>query len=352
MTPQLTRKAAAVGIAALAAVTAAGAYAGNMNLTSPARLGAGGAPVQASCTASTTTEPATATFNADLKAFAFESVVIAGAIEDCAYNEATVTIFNGDTNAILAEEVAPHVITTAEAAAGSFSVTLDAPVNAGVSSDTIRYAVKLSSSVPHDAVTNINMSAAYYGMGLSWTPPTDDGAVEVTGYKIEYAVNNAGTPGAYQVAVENTYSSAPSYGVYGLTPGTQYWFRITAWNLHGLSAASASAEAANGVVPYTTPGAPTSVSASGGGVGQLNVTWNAPASNGYTAITSYQIQTRKVGTPDFPGNWSTTNTGSTATSGTVSGLTPGDEYYVRVAAINTAGAGTNGTAGSTAFAGE
>lgn len=351
MTPQPTRKAAAIGAAALAALAAASVLAGSMNVLTPNKVGAGGVAVPASCTAATNTEPGSATFDEDQKAFAFTSVTITGELESCEYNEASVTVFNSDTNAVLAEQVAPHVITPAEAAADSFSVTLDTPVNAGVSAADVRYAVQLQSSVPHDAVTNINMSAGITAMGLSWTPPVDDGAVSVTAYKIEYAVDNAGSPGEYQTYINKTPSSAPSYNVYGLTPGTQYWFRITAWNNHGLSAASAQAQAANGVVPYTTPGAPTGVSANSGGSGQLNVNWTAPASNGYSAITQYQIQIRKVGTPDFPGNWATLYTGSTATSRTISGLTPNDEYYVRVAAVNAAGEGSYGTAGSTAVVG-
>jgi CshA-type fibril repeat protein len=65
------------------------------------------------------------------------------------------------------------------------------------------------------------------------------------------------------------------------------------------------------------------------------LTWNAPASSGLTAITDYVIQYTADGT-----TWTTVADGtSTSTSYTVTGLDPNGIYDFRVAAVNSDGAG-------------
>lgn len=87
-------------------------------------------------------------------------------------------------------------------------------------------------------------------------------------------------------------------------------------------------------VQTTVPGAPTSVSATGGNQ-QAALTWTAPDSTGGSPITGYRIESN-------PGSgWSVavSNTGSTSTSYTVTGLTNGTAYTFRVSAINSIGTG-------------
>ena len=90
----------------------------------------------------------------------------------------------------------------------------------------------------------------------------------------------------------------------------------------------------------TTPGAPTRLSATTGQrEGEITPSWQAPASNGGAPITSYKLQWKQTS-----GDWNTTgdvsDTTTTGTSHTITDLTAGAAYNVRVAAVNSAGQGT------------
>ena len=82
------------------------------------------------------------------------------------------------------------------------------------------------------------------------------------------------------------------------------------------------------------PNAPTSLAATAGNE-QLSLSWTAPADAGTSAITGYVVEYTPSG-----GSAATVNTNSTSTSYTLTGLTNGTEYTVRVAAISAVGAGT------------
>ena len=82
--------------------------------------------------------------------------------------------------------------------------------------------------------------------------------------------------------------------------------------------------------PATTPGAPTGLAATPND-GQLTLTWTAPAITGGSAIQHYEYSLDGV-------NW--TSTGSADTSYTITGLTNGKSYTVKVRAVNGKGRGT------------
>ena len=82
--------------------------------------------------------------------------------------------------------------------------------------------------------------------------------------------------------------------------------------------------------------APTSVVATSGRSG-MSVSWTAPSSNGGSAITDYFVQYATTS----GGAYTTFSDGtSTTTSATITGLTAGSTYYVRVAAVNALTTGT------------
>ena len=90
----------------------------------------------------------------------------------------------------------------------------------------------------------------------------------------------------------------------------------------------------------TVPGAPVLREVDLGN-GQLTVTWRAPENTG-SGITRYKV-TADPGTPDSPTDDTTcpsTETGGTATTCTLTGLTNGTAYTVRVVATNSAGDST------------
>ena len=93
------------------------------------------------------------------------------------------------------------------------------------------------------------------------------------------------------------------------------------------------------------PGVPQYVQISPGQSEELVVSWNAPASDGGSAITGYKVQWKEAaGSWDTPADVSeTTVTGKTHT---ITGLTGGLEYAVRVIAVNDIGDGPPSSEGT------
>ena len=86
----------------------------------------------------------------------------------------------------------------------------------------------------------------------------------------------------------------------------------------------------------TVPGAPGNLSVSVNDTDKLDVSWDAPESNGGSAVTGYRVQWKAAADSwDTPADVSETTV--TGTSHTVTGLTDGVEYTFRVFAVNTVG---------------
>jgi hypothetical protein len=84
-----------------------------------------------------------------------------------------------------------------------------------------------------------------------------------------------------------------------------------------------------------SPDAPTSLAATPG-VRSVTLTWNVPSDDGGATITDYVVEFSDDGT-----NFSTFADGtSTSTRATVTALTDGTEYTLRVSAVNSAGTGS------------
>ena len=99
---------------------------------------------------------------------------------------------------------------------------------------------------------------------------------------------------------------------------------------------------ATAAVAAVVPGAPGGLSVSVNDTGKLDLSWNAPTSNGGSAITGYEVQWKEAA-----GRWDTaedvSETTVAGTSHTVSGLADGTEYTFRVVAVNSAGDGPAST---------
>ena len=85
----------------------------------------------------------------------------------------------------------------------------------------------------------------------------------------------------------------------------------------------------------TIPQSPTNLSATSTSSSQINLSWNAPADNGGSSITGYEIER----STDSGSTWSTIvpNTASQSTSYSDTGLSPNTSYSYRVSAINSVG---------------
>ena len=150
---------------------------------------------------------------------------------------------------------------------------------------------------------------------ITWTDGSDGGS-PVTSYDIV----------SIPATTTQHFSSGGTFT--GLTNGTSYTFKVTANNAVG---AGAQSSASASVTPYTTPSAPTAVTAVAGNT-QATITWTDGATGG-SAITSYNI----VSIP-------ATTTQHFSSGGAFTGLTNGVSYTFTVQAVNAAGAGATSSA--------
>lgn len=170
---------------------------------------------------------------------------------------------------------------------------------------------------------------------LSWSAPGSDGGAAISGYVVStYAGSSAsGTP----IQQISTGPAGTALTVAGLTNGQQYTFTVQAVNEAGAGAASSQTATLPG-----PPGTPTGVAVSPGN-GRVEVSWSPPSNNGGAAISGYVINAyagpAASGTPI-----QVVSTGPSATSGSVSGLTNGQQYTFTVQALNEAGPGTPSSA--------
>ena len=118
-------------------------------------------------------------------------------------------------------------------------------------------------------------TASLEAITLSWTAPNDFGAA-ITGYLIEKE-----SPTGNGFATVTTTGVVTAYSDTGLTPVTQYNYRISAINSYGSSPTTTSSTT-------TLPAPPTNVVATPStSTSELVVTWTAPADT--TGMTGYQI---------------------------------------------------------------
>ena len=120
----------------------------------------------------------------------------------------------------------------------------------------------------------------------------------------------------------------------GKTIRVRVSFTDDARNQESLTSEPTSAVA----VAPTVPDAPKHLNVSAHDSGALDVSWEAPASNGGSAVTGYRVQWKETaGSWDTPADVSEATV--TGTTHTITGLTDGVEYTVRVIATNGVGDG-------------
>jgi hypothetical protein len=186
------------------------------------------------------------------------------------------------------------------------------------------------------APTGLTATAGNAQASLSWTAPTGVIAqAPITDYREQYSTDGGTTWTTFSAAA----STATSATVTGLTNGTAYLFRVAAVNGVGVGAYTA---ASSSVTPMagTPPNAPTSLTVTASNA-QIALSWTAPSAPGTSAITGYTVEYTPSG-----GSAQTVSTGSTSTSYTLTGLTNGTAYTVRVAGVSAAGTGTYTAASS------
>jgi N,N-dimethylformamidase beta subunit-like, C-terminal/Domain of unknown function (DUF4082)/Fibronectin type III domain len=182
-------------------------------------------------------------------------------------------------------------------------------------------------------VTGVSATAGPASATVNWSAPTSGGPVR--SYKITPYIGSTA-----QTAKTITGSPpATSTTVSGLTNGTAYTFSVQASNPTGSGPESARSSA---VTPLSAaaPGAPTGVAAVADSTA-ANVSWTAPADDGGSAITGYEVTPFAGSTAGTP-----VQVGASARDATVTGLTNGTAYTFRVRAANTVATGAQSAASS------
>lgn len=178
------------------------------------------------------------------------------------------------------------------------------------------------------APTELAATSGDKQVGLTWEPPVDNGGSLVVGYSVLRATDPSGpwtSPAGCSGIVTELACTAT-----GLTNGNEYFFKVQAINSVNAGEFTEPASA----TPAAAPGVPAAPSVSRGN-STVSLTWEAPADNGGSAITGYNVQVTT--TPADNGSWS--NAGGCSplgvvTSCTATGLNNGTAYYFRVQAIN------------------
>ena len=187
-------------------------------------------------------------------------------------------------------------------------------------SDWSTQSAPINPSVPSLPPTNVTAApSGAFGVTVAWTPPRP----APLSYQVQFRANLPGS--SWQPRTSYT-TRGTSIEVTDLTPGTGYFFQVRAF--YGGSDFSDWVPTTTAVSPGAPPAAPTSVTATPGN-GQLIVTW-VPLL-GSTA-SSYQLQYSPDGTTWLP-TAPLTAAGSAQTY-TISGLTNGVPYFVRVQSVN------------------
>lgn len=164
----------------------------------------------------------------------------------------------------------------------------------------------------------------------------NEGAVSVTWDRVDgavtYSVSASATGFPTQTVASNCTNVPCSVTIGDLRGGVTHDFTVIAFDATG------QAETTVQFVPKTVPDAPTVVSTTSG-VGQITLTWAAPANTGGLTVTGYKITSSDGSTSK--------NVTSGETSTVMTGLTAGKSYTFRVTATNVLGDSPIGTFSAT-----
>ena len=164
---------------------------------------------------------------------------------------------------------------------------------------------------------------------------SDADGLDNVDYSYQWIGSNGNNDTDIEDATDSTYT--PSVGDVGKTIKVKVSFTDDADNDETLTSEATVAVAA------TVPSAPQSLTVtSGSQTRELDVSWQAPLSNGGSAVTGYKVQWK-----ESTDRWDTaaevSEATETGTTHTITGLTGGVEYAVRVIASNDVGDGPAST---------
>ncbi len=185
-----------------------------------------------------------------------------------------------------------------------------------------------TTTVP-SAPTNLVASGGTNSATLSWNAPSSNGGASITSYRV-YRGTSSGGESLLATASSNSYNDG------SVSPGTTYYYKVSAVNSVGESSLSGEAQItiSGGGGGTTVPSAPIGLVATGG-TSQIDLSWNAPSNDGGSAVQHYEIY-RGTSSGGETLYFTTTSAGTTfQNSGNV---VSGTTYYYKVKAVNVIGA--------------
>ncbi len=235
-------------------------------------------------------------------------------------NGTFVAVSTGGTNRVMTS--VDGVTWTAQSAAAAnswYSVTYGSGKFVAVAADGASRVMTLESASAPAAPTSLVATPGDGSVSVAFTAGSDGGA-SISNYK--YSTDDGSSWSVFSPSV----TSSP-VSITGLTNGTTYKVKLKAVNSVGDGAASDAVS----VTPRTVPSAPTSLTATPGD-GSVSVAFTA-GSDGGALILNYKYST------DDGSTWTAFDPAVTSSPVSITGLTNGTTYKVKLLAVNTAGDG-------------
>ena len=236
--------------------------------------------------------------------------------------------------------ITDYIVQYATSSSGTYTTFSD-----GTSTTTTATVTGLSNNTPYYfkvAAVNSAGTSSYSTVSASVTPKSvppvvssvtaGNASLTFTWNAITHGGNTYriywGTDSTFATAYSFTETPSTSYTASSLANGTTYYFRVAGWIAGTQTSTTNFSTNASGVPGTST--APTGLTVTSGRSG-MSVSWTAPSSSGFSGITDYVVGY----STSFGGSYTTFSDGtSTTASATITGLTSGTTYYVRVAAVN------------------
>lgn len=183
-------------------------------------------------------------------------------------------------------------------------------------------------SLSATALSTTSVSIAFTAGGANGSP--------ITNYKYALSTNSGSTYGSFTALSPEDITTPIT--ISGLTAGTAYYIKLKAVNDMGDSVASAAVS----ITTLATPEAPTSLSA--GSITTTSVAISfTPGAQGGSSISNYQYALSTDSGSTY-GAFTALSPADATSPITISGLTEGTAYYIKIKAVNTDGAGTESSA--------
>jgi chitodextrinase len=201
----------------------------------------------------------------------------------------------------------------------SYTFTIKAKDNSGnISSGTNITVSTLADTIAPNNVTNLVASGILAtSLTLSWTAST---STDVVGYDV------------YNGLTKLTTVTGTTYNVTGLSSNTNYTFTVKAKDGYDNIASGSSVSATTAFVDTTAPNDVTGLTAGTATVNSIPVGWNLSSSSD---VANYEVAYSSNGGSTWTIASALVNNSST--SYTITGLTTGTTYTIRVVAIDTSG---------------